>query len=185
MLKEIYKKTEEKMEKAVESVRKELLRIRTGKATTSLLDGVKVDYYGSSVPLNQVASIGIPEPRMILVQPWDKAVIEEIEKAIFKSELGLNPSSDGNVIRLAIPSLTEERRKDLVRLVRRLAEEGRVGIRNCRREANEKVKELEKKGDVSEDEGKRAQKRIQDLTNGYTEQVDDILKDKEEEIMEV
>ncbi len=185
MLKETYGKTEEKMEKAVEAVRGELLRIRTGRATPSLLDGVKVECYGSTVPLNQVASIGVPEPRTILIQPWDKSILEEAEKAILKSDLGLTPSNDGNVIRLSVPPLTEERRRDLVKLVKRLAEEGRVAIRNVRREANERVKEQEKEGRVSEDEGKRAQKKIQELTDSYIEKVDAVLEDKEEEIMEV
>lgn len=185
MLKETYKTTEEKMEKAVQAVRTELLRIRTGRATPSLLDGVKVECYGSSVPLNQVATIGVPEPRAILIQPWDKSILDEIEKTLLKSDLGLTPTNDGNVIRLSIPPLTEERRKDLVKLVKRLAEEGRVAIRNVRREANERVKELEKGGRVSKDEGKRAQKKIQELTDSYIEKVDAVLEDKEEEIMEV
>jgi len=185
MLDDAHRKAEEKMRKAVEAVTGELLRIRTGRASPSLLEGVKVECYGSSLPLNQVASIGVPEPRMILIQPWDKSILGEMEKAILKSDLGLTPSNDGNVIRLSVPPLTEERRRDLVKLVKRLAEDGRVSVRNVRREANERVKELEKQGHVSEDEVKRSQKKIQELTDQYSEKLDRILREKEREIMEV
>ena len=185
MLDDAHRKAEEKMRKAVEAVAGELLRIRTGRASPSLLEGVKVECYGSSLPLNQVASIGVPEPRMILIQPWDKSILGEMEKAILKSDLGLTPSNDGNVIRLSVPPLTEERRRDLVKLVKRLAEDGRVSVRNVRREANERVKELEKQGHVSEDEVKRSQKKIQELTDKYSDKLDRILREKEREIMEV
>ncbi len=185
MIKEVMSDAKERMKKAVEAVRHEMATVRTGRATPSLLDSVRVNYYGSSVPINHVANIGIPEPRLILIQPWDRSVLPEIEKAILASNLGLTPSNDGHVIRLPIPELTEERRKDLVRLVRKLAEDGRVAIRNIRRDANETLKELEKEGEISEDDSHRAQKEVQELTDKFIEEIDDILEKKEEEIMEV
>ncbi len=185
MLNKIYSETEEKMKKAVEAVQKELASIRTGKATTALLDGIRVEYYGNMVPLNQVASVSAPEPKLLVIQPWEKKMIEGISRSILKSDLGLNPSSDGNVIRLAIPPLTEERRKDLVKLVKKLAEEGKVEVRNIRREGNEALDRSEKKKEISEDDNRKSQERIQKLTDKYIEAIDKVVKAKEAEIMEV
>ena len=185
MIDEIRAQAEEDMGKAVEATRREMASIRTGRATTSLLDGIKVDYYGTSTPLNQMASIGVPEPRLMAIQPWDPNVITVIEKAILSSDLGLNPSNDGKIIRLSIPPLTEERRKDLVRLVKKIAEDGRVSIRNARRNGNEMLKEAQKEGEISEDDGHRAQETMQELANEYIEKINQVLSGKEDEIMEV
>lgn len=185
MSNEAYKSAEEKMSKAIENFRYELNKIRTGKASPAILDGVKVNYYGSIVPLKQAASISVPEIRLITVQPWDKSLITEIEKAILKSDVGLMPINDGHIIRLPIPPLTEERRKELVKQTKRLGEEIKVSIRNSRRDANESLKNDEKDGTISEDESFRSQEKIQELTNKYIEKVDEILKAKENEIMEV
>lgn len=173
------------MLKAVESTRGELTKIRTGKASPALLDTIRVEYYGSTVPLKQVAGINTPEPRLITVQPWEKNLIGEIEKAILKSDLGLNPSNDGAVIRLPIPQLTEERRKDLVRLCHKLVEEGRVAVRNIRRDANDLLKKSEREHDISEDQYHTAMDEVQKLTDKYISQIDEVLKNKEDEIMEV
>lgn len=185
MINETHSQTESKMKKAIENLRYELNKIRTGRASASILDGVKVNYYGSIVPLKQAASISIPEVRLITVQPWDKSMINEIEKAILKSDIGLNPVSDGHIIRLPIPALTEERRLELVKQTKRLGEEIKVSIRNTRRDANEKLKKGEKDGIISEDNSYRAQENIQELTNDYIKKVDNILKAKEQEIMEI
>jgi ribosome recycling factor len=185
MLKDIIGESEEKMKKAVESVAHELAGIRTGRASASLLDAIKVEAYGAMVPVKQMANIGIPDPKLIVVQPWDRTLLGELEKAILKSDLGLTPASDGNVIRLHVPPLTEERRKELVRLVKKLAEEGKIAIRNIRRESNDRLKAAERDGSISEDESRRAHKRTQELTDSYSEQVDAILARKEEEIMTV
>ncbi len=185
MVNQIYNHAEEKMKKAIENLRYELNKIRTGKASPSILDGVKVNYYGSIVPLKQAASISVPEMRLITVQPWDKSMINEIEKAILKSDIGLTPVNDGHIIRLPIPQLTEERRLELVKQTKRIGEEVKVSIRNSRREANESLKKGEKDGEISEDDSYRSQERIQELTNEYIKRVDDILKVKEQEIMEI
>ena len=178
--------TKQKMERTIEGVRKEFAKIRTGKATVSLLDGVRVDAYGNLVPLRQVANINVPEARLLVVQPWDKKLLGPIEKSIQAADLGLNPSNDGHLIRVPIPPLTEERRKELVRYVHKLAEEGRVSIRNVRRDVNELLKEKEKKGEISEDEFRRAHdKTIQDVTTEFVHEVDQILAAKEKELMEV
>ena len=185
LVKEIYQREEEKMKKSLEAVSHEFASVRTGKATTALLDVIRVEYYGSLVPLNQVGTVSAPEPRLLTVQPWEKTVIPNIIKAIQKSELGLNPQSDGNIIRLPIPPLTEERRKDLVKLVHKLAEEGRVAIRNIRRDAVEHVKKIEKEKKISEDDSKKAQKHIQEITDRFVESVDKLVAGKEKEIMDV
>ena len=185
MLNKIYTETEEKMKKAVESVQKELASIRTGKATTALLDGIRVEYYGNMVPLNQVASVSAPEPKLLVIQPWEKKMIEGSSRSILKSDFGLNPTSDGNLIRLAIPPLTEERRRDLVKLVKKLAEEGKISVRNVRREGNEALDSAEKKKEISEDDNRKSQERIQKLTDKYIEAIDKVVKAKEVEIMEV
>jgi ribosome recycling factor len=185
MVKELFIETEKKMKKAIQASQHELAMIRTAKATTSLLDGIKVDYYGTSVPISQVAAVSVPEPRMLVVQPWEKNMIGEIEKALLKSDLGLTPNSDGTVIRLPIPALTQERRGELVKVVHRLAEEGRVAIRNIRRDANEELRDAEKTGDLPQDDSKRAQEHIQELTDKHTKLIDEIVEAKEKEIMEV
>lgn len=184
MVKEIYQREEEKMKKSLEAISHELASIRTGKATTALLDAIRVEYYGSMVPVNQVGTVAAPEARLLTIQPWEKTVIPNIVKAIQKSELGLNPQSDGNVIRLPIPPLTEERRKDLVKLVHRLAEEGKVAMRNIRRDAVEHIKKNEKEKKISEDDSKKAQKHVQEITDRHIESVDKLIAAKEKEIME-
>lgn len=182
---EIFQMTESKMAKSVEVFNKDLGTLRAGRAVPSLLDKINVNYYNTPTPLNQLATISAPEPRLLVIQPWDKNIIGEIEKAILKSDLGLNPQSDGNVIRLTIPQLTEERRKELVKTIRKKAEEARVAIRNIRREANDLLKAQEKKGNISEDNLRTAQGEVQDLTNKQTEAIDQLLALKEKEIMEV
>jgi len=185
MLNKIYAELEEKMKKSVESLRRELSGIRTGKATTNLLDGIKVEYYGNQTALNQVASISVPEHRLIVIQPWEKKMIEEISKVILKSNLGLNPVNDGNVIRLAIPPLTEERRKDLVKLVKKFGEESKVALRNVRREANEQLLKAEKDKQISEDDRRKSQETVQKITDKFIQEVDKVLEAKEAEVLEV
>ena len=174
-----------RMEGTLESVRRDFATVRTGKATPSLLDSVRVEAYGSLVPLNQVGTVSVPEPRMLTVQPWDKSVIKAIERGIAEADLGLNPSNDGNVIRIPIPALTEERRKDFVRQLHRMAEDGRVSLRQARKDANDAIKQRQKNGDISEDEARREQDEVQSLTNSYVERIDELLKRKEAEVMEV
>ncbi len=174
-----------KMTRTIESFKKELGKVRTGRASFSLLDGIKVDYYGTPTPLQQVATLSAPESRLITVTPWDAKMIGPIEKAIQAGGLGLNPSSDGKTVRIPIPPLTEERRKELVKLVKKMAEDSRVAVRNIRREAIERIKEKEKKKEISEDEMKRGQERIQKETDAFIKKIDDILKAKEQEILEV
>jgi ribosome recycling factor len=184
-IKEIQQDAETRMDKAVESTRQELAKIRTGKASPALLDTIKVSYYGTMTPIKQVAGINTPEPRLITIQPWDRNLIGEIEKAILKSDLGLTPVNDGLLIRLPIPVLTEERRKDLARLCHKLVEEGRVAIRNVRRDANDRLKKLEKDHVVSEDEYHKAVDHVQKVTDKFIGAIDEVLKKKEDEIMEV
>ena len=185
VVKKIHTDTEERMKKAVEAMRKELASIRTGKATTSLLDGIRVDYYGTMTPLSQVANISVPDVRLLVIQPWEKKLIPEIVKAIQKSDLGLNPQSDPNVIRLPIPPLTEERRKDLVKLVKKVVEEGKVAVRNIRRDSNDALKKAEKDKEISEDESRKGQQRVQEITDEHIEKTEEMLKKKEQEIMEI
>ena len=177
--------TAERMKKTIESVRSEFSHIRTGKATTALLDGIRVEYYNNLVPLKQVANVTAPDMRTLAIQPWEKNMIVEIEKAILKSDLGLNPVNDGRIIRIPIPVLTEERRKDLVKVIKKLAEDGRIAIRNIRRDVNEIIKKAEKNHELSEDSSHDELNDIQELTNDYIKNIDDMLKIKEEEIMEV
>jgi ribosome recycling factor len=184
MPKELMREIHKNMEKALESTAKELAGIRTGRATIALLDGVNVDYYGAKSPINQVASISIPEARLMVIQPWDKSIIGELERAILKADLGLNVNNDGNVIRLIIPELTEERRKELVRHAKKLSEEGKIAIRNIRRDGNSALKDMEKSGDIPEDDSRREQTRIQELTDEHIEKIDDMVQAKEKEIME-
>ena len=167
------------------AMRREMSRTRTGRASTALLEGITVEYYGAKTPLNQLAGLSAPEPRMLLIQPYDRSVINDIERAILQSDLGLVPQNDGKLIRVPIPELTEERRRDLVKHIRKVAEEYRVSMRNHRRDANELLKELEKDGDLTQDELHRGQEKTQEITKDYTERLDKILKAKEDEIMEV
>ncbi len=173
------------MLKAIDATRREFASLRTGRASPALLEQIRVDYYGASTPLIQLASTTVPEPRLLVVKPFDKNVAKDIERAILKSDLGLVPSSDGTVIRLPIPPLTEERRRDLVKIARKHAEEGRVAIRNIRRDAKEMLEQLEKDGDISEDENHRGLERLQHLTDDMIAQLDRLLHTKEQEIMEV
>ncbi|MCL0059669.1 ribosome recycling factor [Dehalococcoidia bacterium] len=184
MISDVLVTTEAKMTKAVEVLGRELAVLRTGRASPSLLEHIRVDYYGTPTPLNQLASISAPEARMLIIQPWDRAIVPAIEKAIVKSDLGLNPSSDGNAIRLVIPQLTEERRKELVRVVRKKVEERRIAVRNIRREALEKLRAMEREKEISQDEEKRALNQLQALTDRFIEKVDRIGKDKETEVLE-
>lgn len=185
MLEELTTKAENAMKKAIDHLHHEFSSIRTGKASTALLDTIQVDYFGSCVPLKQVATVAAPDPRLLTIQPWDKSVIGEIEKAIQASELGLNPQSDGVLIRLPIPPLTEERRKDLVKVVKRVGEESKVGVRNARRDANEAIKKLEKAHEVSEDQSHTAQDQVQKLTDEYIKKVGDVVAAKEKEVLEI
>jgi ribosome recycling factor len=173
------------MTKALESFKRDLSKVRTGRASLSLLDDIKVDYYGTPTPLNQVGSMAVPEPRLITIQPWEKNLIGEIEKAILKADLGLNPSSDGQVIRLVFPPLTEERRREMVKQVKRMGEDAKVGIRSVRRDANDTLKKLEKDKDITEDEQKRGEKDIQELTDDYVARVDKVIEEKEKDLMEI
>jgi ribosome recycling factor len=173
------------MEGAVEALRREFATVRTGKATPALLDTVKVEAYGSTVPLNQVASISAPEPRLLVVQPWDRGMLGPIEKGIQTSDLGLNPANDGKIIRVPIPALTEERRREYVRLLHKMAEEGRVSIRHARKEANDEIKRRQKDGEISEDDARREQDEVQKMTDRHIQQLDDLLRHKEAEVMEV
>jgi len=185
MQKELRKKGVERMEGATEALKKELASVRTGRASLALLDGIVVDYYGTPTPLQQVASLSIPDPRQIAIQPWEQRIISEIEKAIMKSDLGLTPSNDGKIIRIGIPTLTEERRKQLVKIVRKRAEESKIAVRNIRRDVNDELKKLEKEQHLSEDDVKKFHDEIQKLTDSYVAKIDEILKHKETEIMEV
>jgi len=176
---------ERRMDTSIEHTRTEFNTVRTGRASTALLDRISVDYYGTPTPLANMASISAPEPRLISVQPYDPSQIKAIEKVIMESDLGLTPSNDGKVIRLPIPSLTEERRKELVKVVRRLGEDGKVAIRNVRRDVMKHLEELVKNGDVGDDEERRAEGAVQKLTDDHVKKIDDMLKNKEAEIMEV
>ncbi|MDL1974048.1 MAG: ribosome recycling factor [Deltaproteobacteria bacterium] len=184
MIETVLEDTRQGMNKKIEALKQELTKLRTGRASLSILDGIKVDYYGTPTPLNQVASLAVPESRLITLQPWDNTVIGAIEKAILKSELGLTPMNDGKIIRIAIPPLTEDRRKDLVKVVRKIVESYKVGIRNTRRESNEQLKDLKKEGDISEDEMFKAQEKVQKITDDYIETADKVGSKKEKEVLE-
>lgn len=183
MIEEFQNDATERMDQAVEHVQGEFATIRTGRANPQILARVTVEYYGTATPLQQLASFSVPEPRLLVVSPYDKSSIGNIEKAISASGLGLNPSSDGNVLRLAFPPLTEERRKELIRVVRNMAEDGRVAIRNVRRHIKDDIEALE--GEVSEDDIRRAEKVLQDITDGHTARIDELLEHKEQELLEV
>ncbi len=173
------------MAKTLAAIQSDLNKIRTGRASLAIFDGIRVEYYGTPTPLNQVATMAIPESRLVTIKPWDTSIIGEIEKAILKSELGVTPINDGKIIRITIPKLTEERRKELVKLVRKKGEEGKVAIRNIRREANDWFKTLEKEKAISEDELHKGLEEIQELTNEFIKKIDEILEEKEKEILEV
>jgi len=173
------------MEKSVDSLRREYQKIRTGRASTSLLDDIKVDYYGTPTPVNQLATLAIPEPRTITLQPWEAKLIPMIEKAIMKSDIGLTPANDGRLIRLVLPPLTEERRKDIVKGLKKLSEETKIAIRNIRRDSIDHLKKLEKDKKITEDDLKRSEKEIQDVTNAFVAKIDEVLTHKEKEVMEV
>lgn len=186
MVNDVLKDLESSFQKTLENFKRELGKVRTGRANVALLDGIKVEYYGTPTPLNQVASLNVPDPRLITIKPWDKSLIPAIEKAIkARSELGLNPASDGELVRLPIPPLTQERRKELVKVLKGMAEDARVSLRNHRRDANEMLKQLSADGEVSEDDSQKGLKKVQELTDKAIAQVDEIVGKKEKEIMEV
>lgn len=182
---DVHKEAEKKMKRTIEIYKEELMGIRAGRANPALLDKINVESYGVMTPLNQVSSISAPEPRLLVIQPWDPNIIPEIEKAILKSDLGLNPSNDGKIIRLPIPQLTEERRKELAKIVGKNAEEAKVAIRNTRREANDKIKKMEKNKEISEDEQRLAEEEVQNITDKYIREIDELTEKKEEELMEL
>lgn len=185
MIKDILKSTTDKMNKAVEHVRNEFIKIRSGKATTNLLDGIKVDYFGTLTPLNQLGSVSTPDYHTLTIQVWDKTAVPLIEKAIIASNLGLNPNNDGTLIRVPIPPLNEERRKEIVKLVKKFAEEGKVAVRNIRRDSIEHLKKTEKEEHISEDDRKHGEAEVQKLTDRHIKDIDDLITMKEKEIMEV
>ena len=185
MLDDVYHDMDYKMERSLATLRKDLSRIRTGRATLALLEGIDVDYYGTPTPLNQMSTLAAPEGRLLTIQPWDKSQLGLIEKAIQRSDLGLTPMNDGKIIRLSIPPLTAERRKDLVKQVKKIGEETKIALRNVRREGNETLKDLEKTKDISQDDLRRGQEQVQKITDRFISQVDDVLNAKEHEILEV
>lgn len=185
MVEDVLSETESGMQKAIEAFQRELAKVRTGRANLGLLDGVKVDYYGTMTPLNQVASLNVADARLITVKPWEKNMIPVIEKAIRASDLGLNPVADSELIRLPIPALTQERRKDLVKLIKKMTEDARVAVRAARRDANEMLKGFQKDGEISEDDSKTGQKKVQELTDSYVAKVEEIGENKEKELMEL
>jgi ribosome recycling factor len=184
MLENVYRDFRTKMTKSVEVLESEFARIRTARANPAILDGIRVEYYGNPTPLKQVASISVPEPRQLVVQPWDQNLLPEVEKAIQRSELGLNPKVEANLVRIQIPSLTEDRRRELVRLCNKLTEDARIAVRNLRREANDAIKKLEKGKDISEDDAKTGTKKVQELTDEHVAKLDELFKLKESEILE-
>ena len=184
MIESIYQETRESMAKSVEALKKELSRMRTGRASLLILDGIKVDYYGTMTPLNQMATLAVPESRLITIQPWDASVIKDIEKAILKSDLGLTPSSDGKIMRISIPPLTEERRKEIVKVVHKVCEDFKVSVRNIRRDSNDLVKSMKKDGEISEDDAFKSQDQVQKITDEHVRLIDECYKGKEKEILE-
>ncbi|NLP29043.1 MAG: ribosome recycling factor [Clostridia bacterium] len=185
MIKEILNKAEEKMLKTVQVLKADLATMKAGRANPTILDRIEVEYYGSMMPLNQVANVSAPEPRMLLIQPWEKSTLKAIEKAILKSDLGINPTNDGTVIRMLIPELTEETRRNLVKQVKKTGEDSKIAIRTIRRDANDKIKALKKNGEMSEDEIKKAEDDIQKKTDNYIKEIDKIVEVKEKEIMTI
>ncbi|QNO16450.1 ribosome recycling factor [Alkalicella caledoniensis] len=185
MLNDIYTDVKDRMGKAVQSLKKDLASLRAGRANVSILDKVMPEYYGVPTPISQMATVSAPEARLLVIQPWDKTTIPDIEKAILKSDIGITPNNDGSVIRLNFPQLTQERRGELVKVIKKKGEEGRVAIRNIRRDGNDMVKELEKDNEISEDDSRRAQDEIQKITDTFIKEIDGIILKKEEEVMEV
>ena len=185
MAKEIIAEAEDHMKKTIEVVKKEFSSLRAGRATPSLLDKVVVNYYGTPTPVTQMANVSVPEARLLIIQPWDRSTLPEIEKAIMKSDLGINPASDGIVIRLAIPQLTQERRQEMAKVIKKKSEDGKVAIRNVRRDANDHLKDREKKGELTEDDLHRAQEEVQKMTDKYIKEIDQLTAKKEQEIMQV
>lgn len=185
MLEEVFKELRAGIDKAIEALRRDLSKVRTGRANAAMLDGVRVDYYGVSTPLSQMATISVPEPRLIMVKPWEKGQVKAVEKAIRESDLGLNPQTDADLIRLPIPALTEERRRDMVKLTKKYGEECKVAIRKHRRDANEMVDTLDKDGDVSGDEADRGRKKLEDVVAEGIKQVETVISQKEKDILEV
>ena len=184
MIEEIYEDTRESMGKSVSALKNEFNKVRTGRASASILDGIRVDYYGTLTPLNQMATLAVPESRLITIQPWDVSVIKDIEKALLKSDLGLTPSSDGKIIRISIPPLTEERRKELVKVIYKMCEDHKVAVRNIRRDSNEMLKELKKDSEISEDDAFKGQEQVQKITDEHIKRIDETTKEKEKEILE-
>lgn len=184
MIESIFQDTRESMEKSIVALKNELNRVRTGRASLSILDDIRVDYYGTLTPLDQMASLSVPEGRLITIQPWDVSIIKEIEKAILKSDLGLTPANDGKLVRISIPVLTEERRKQLVKVVQKKGEEHKIAVRNIRRDSNDLLKGLKKDSDISEDDAFRAQDQVQKITDEHIKRMDEICKEKEQEILE-
>jgi len=185
MLNDVLKELQESLDKGIESLKRDLTKVRTGRANLGILDGVKVDYYGTPTPLNQVASLNVADARLITIKPWERSLIPEIEKSIRISQLGLNPSSDGEMVRLPMPALTQERRQELVKMVKKIGEEAKVALRGARRDSNEMLKELQKDGTLTEDEERNGLKKVQDATDKGVAKVDEILAKKEAEILEV
>lgn len=185
MINDVLNETKDRMGKSEKAFEKEMSKVRTGRASQAILDSVMVDYYGTQTPLPQMATVSIPESRLITVKPWDVSVINDVEKAILKANLGLTPSNDGKLIRISIPPLTEERRKEIVKTVAKTCEDYKVAIRNIRRDSNEMLKELQKEGEISEDDSFKAQKQVQDTTDEYIKRLDNIFAEKEKEILEV
>jgi ribosome recycling factor len=184
MIEETYEETRDRMSKSIAALKGEIKRIRTGRASASLLDGIRVDYYGTPTPLNQMASVSVPESRLLVIQPWDVTAIKDIEKAILKSDLGLTPSSDGKIIRISVPPLSEERRKQLAKSLHKTCEDYKVAVRNIRRDANELIKGFKKEGDIAEDDAFKAQDEVQKITDEFVKQIDEIYNEKEKEILE-
>ena len=184
MIESMYQETRESMKKSIDALENDLKKIRTGRASLSILDDIRVDYYGTPTPLNQMASLSTPESRLIMIQPWDVSVIKDVEKAILKSDLGLTPSNDGKVVRISIPPLTEERRKQLVKVIYKKSEEHKISIRNVRRDTNDLLKSLKKDGEISEDDAFKAQDQVQKITDEHIKLIDDVCKNKEKEILE-
>jgi len=184
MIEEIYQEVKDGMQSTLDSLVKEFAGVRTGRATTALVDGILVDYFGAQTQMKQLATISVPESRLIVIQPWDKSVVPEVERAIQRSNLGLNPVSDGKILRIPVPPLTEERRRDLVKVVKKKAEDRRVSVRNTRRDGNDLLKQMEKDKEISEDDNRRAQERIQKLTDEFIRKVDEVTEKKEKEVME-
>lgn len=184
MIESIYQETKNNMGKSIDALKNEFNRVRTGRASLTILDGIRVDYYGTLTPLNQMATLSVPESRLITIQPWDVSVIKEIEKAILKSDLGITPSNDGKIIRISIPPLTEERRKELVKVINKISEDHKIAVRNIRRDSNELLKGLKKDGDISEDDAFNAQDQVQKITDEHIKLIDDVNKEKEKEILE-